>query len=215
MPLEPTMDPFRNTASGMAHSEDVQNKLPSFIFKTQMPWNGKTVYGSPFIMSGLNIQTVGWTQALRGGPALTYSEHMISPDFQTAFVGYFTQIAFFTGLMNPLTASLLYKFVLPKQGEGPSMKDMVENNYLSIYAQGVGTKGSQVEAVMYFPKCAGYLETARMVTESGLSLALEEDKLPSEGGGFYSPAYGLGSVLLKRLTDTGTYFASRLKEIEK
>jgi short subunit dehydrogenase-like uncharacterized protein len=45
--------------------------------------------------------------------------------------------------------------------------------------------------------------------ESGLCLALQEDKLPIQGGGFMSPAAGLGKVLLERLIQTGTYFASK------
>jgi short subunit dehydrogenase-like uncharacterized protein len=63
--------------------------------------------------------------------------------------------------------------------------------------------------MIYFPKDCGYYETARMVVECGLCMALEEDKLPIKGkhtGGFFTPAYGLGNVLLDRLTETGTYF---------
>jgi short subunit dehydrogenase-like uncharacterized protein len=212
LPSVPLTDPFRITAAGTVHSEPMENKLPLSILKFKMPWNGEYAYGSPFLMALVNIEAVSWTQALRGGSSLAYKEYSVNPDLKTAFVGYCQLIVFFTGLMNPITAHLIQNYVLPKPGQGPSMSDMEDKHFLSVYAQGVGTKGSQAEAVMYFPQCPGYLETARMLTESGLSLALEEEKLPSKGGGFFSPAYGLGNVLLKRLTDTGTYFQSRLKE---
>jgi short subunit dehydrogenase-like uncharacterized protein len=133
----------------------------------------------------------------------------------TAFVDYFQLIVFLTAMMNPITRYLLQSYVLPKPGEGPSMKDMEENHFLSVNAQGVGSKGTKAEAVMYFPQCPGYLETARMVTECGLSLALQENQLPSQGGGFFSPAYALGDVLLKRLTDTGTSFNIKLTKSKK
>jgi short subunit dehydrogenase-like uncharacterized protein len=203
-------DPFRNTAAGSVHTEAMSDKLPMGIFGLIAPWNGEKVYGSPFIMSLVNKQAVGWTQALRGGKALEYVEFKVSPDFKTAFVDYFQITVFLTAMMNPLTRYLLQRYGLPKPGEGPSMKDMEENHFVAVNAQGVGSKGTKAEAVMYFPKCPGYLETARMVTECGLCLALQEDQLPSQGGGFFSPAFALGDVLLKRLTDTGTYFNMKL-----
>lgn len=212
LPMDPRTNPFRNTASGVVHSEPILNSLPWSISKVQLPWNGQAAYGLPFFMAPINLEVVGWTQALREGAPLTYSEYNIAPDFKSAFLNYFALIAFFTSMMNPVSGFFLKKYVLPKQGEGPTMKDMKENYFLSVYAQGTGSNGSEAEAIMYFPRCAGYLDTARMVVESGLSLALDEDTLPSEGGGFFTPAYGLGDVLLNRLSRTGTYFATRLKK---
>lgn len=48
-----------------------------------------------------------------------------------------------------------------------------------------------------------------MLIESGLCLALEEDKLPTKRGGFMSTAAGLGDVLMERLIKTGTQFESQ------
>jgi hypothetical protein len=76
----------------------------------------------------------------------------------------------------------------------------------------VGTGGSKVESLMYFLECPAYIETARMVVESCLSLAPSKTELPSRGGGFFSPAYGVGNVLLNRLMKTGTHLTVRLKE---
>ena len=108
---------------------------------------------------------------------MAYSESQISPDFKTAFVNYVILIVFVTALLNPISGYFLHRFILPKPGEGPSMKKMEKVNFTAIYAQGKGTKGTVVESMIYFPKDCGYYETARMVVECGLSMALEEDKL--------------------------------------
>jgi hypothetical protein len=163
-------------------------------------------------MSMVNAKVVNWTQALRKGASLTYTEYALDPDNKTAFCRYFGLVAFFTALLNPITSYLLFKFVLPSPGEGPTMKKMTTESFASIYSEGVGTEGTKVESLMYFPACVGYLETARMLVESGLSMALSEEELPSDGGGFFSPAFGLGNVLLHRLTKTGTYFSVRCKD---
>jgi short subunit dehydrogenase-like uncharacterized protein len=200
--------PFRATPEGRMHTEPFSKNLPFSIKRLELPWL-ENQYGSFFVMSVVNAKVVSWTQALRQGAPLSYSECAASPDFKTAFVSYFGTIAFFTALLNPITAFLLTKFVLPAPGQGPSMEKMTNHSYGAIYAKGVGTGGTKVESLMYFSKCIGYLETARMVVESGLSLALSEDELTAKGGGFFSPAYGLGNVLLDRLTQTGTHFTVR------
>jgi short subunit dehydrogenase-like uncharacterized protein len=210
---------FRATPEGRMHTEKFSANLPFSIQRLELPWlenhpELSAAYGSPFVMSMVNAKVVSWTQALRQGAPLSYSECAASPDFKSAFVSYFGTIAFFTALFNPITAFLLTKFVLLPPGQGPSMNKMTNHSYCSIYAKGVGTGGTKVESLIYFDKCAGYLETARMVTESGLSMALSEDKLTSKGGGFFSPAYGLGDVLLDRLTQTGTKFTVRFSAEE-
>jgi short subunit dehydrogenase-like uncharacterized protein len=70
--------------------------------------------------------------------------------------------------------------------------------------------GCRAESIFYLDKDAGCLETARMMVESGLCLALQENIIPTQTGGFVSPAMGLGQVLMKRLVQTGTYFESKV-----
>lgn len=205
-------DPFRCTPQGTEHMSPVIDRLPTWISKVDLPWlPSQPSYGSFFVMSIVNRKVVSWSQALRQGAPLTYSECATNPDWKTAFTNYIGIIAFFTAILNPITGGLLYKYVLPAPGEGPNMKTMTEESFASIYAQGVGTKGSKVESLIYFNGCVGYLETARMLVESGLALALSpRDQLPSaDKGGFFSPSYGLGNALLERLMKTGTEFTIR------
>jgi short subunit dehydrogenase-like uncharacterized protein len=85
------------------------------------------------------------------------------------------------------------------------------SDFLCVHGVAIGMNGSRAESVFYLNKDAGCIETSRMVVESGLCLALQEDALPSAGmgGGFMSPATGLGNVLLDRLIKTGAYFESK------
>ncbi|CAJ1960420.1 unnamed protein product [Cylindrotheca closterium] len=211
-------EPFRCSPQGKEHTSPVTANLPSWISKVDLPWSSQPAYGSFFVMSVVNSKVVAWSQALRQGAPLTYSECAANPDWKTAFTNFFGTIAFFTAILNPITGGLLYKYVLPAPGQGPSMKTMTQDSFASIYAQGTGTKQSKVEALMYFTGCVGYLETARMLVESGLALALSpRDQLPStDNGGFFSPSYGVGTALLERLMQTGTQFTVRsLKEEER
>ena len=53
----------------------------------------------------------------------------------------------------------------------------------------------------------GYKDTARMLVEAGLSLALPSERpLKNAEGGVYTPAACQGEVLLDRLLATGTDF---------
>jgi len=162
-------------------------------------------------MAAINAQVVTRSNVLRGrSKNLQYFEGVGNPDLKTALAGLISLPLLGVCLLNPITKYVLTEFLLPKPGEGPSMDDMTNNSMLCVMGYGEGSKGTKVESIIYFPKCAGYLETARMVCESGLSLALEEDKLPTKGGGFFTPSTALGEVLLSRLVNTGTYFATKV-----
>jgi short subunit dehydrogenase-like uncharacterized protein len=82
-------------------------------------------------------------------------------------------------------------------------------DFLCVKGEAIGRNGCRAESIFYLDKDPGCLETSRMLIESGLCLALHEDKLLIKGGGFMSPAAGLGKVLLERLIQTGTYFQSK------
>jgi len=78
----------------------------------------------------------------------------------------------------------------------------MDKGYLKVTAFGKGDKGSRVASTIYFPTDPAYRDTARMLVETGLTLALDEEKL-SIGGGVWTPAC-LGEQLLERLIATGT-----------
>ena len=73
------------------------------------------------------------------------------------------------------------KFLLPQPGQGPSEKECYDY-FLRVIGYGEGSKGSMVKSVLYFPNDPGYVDTARMLVESGLSLSLEQETQKIKGG---------------------------------
>jgi short subunit dehydrogenase-like uncharacterized protein len=212
VPSAPLENPFRCRADGSKHSSAFVLDLKLYPSKITKPWDHQETWGSLFFMSIINQDVVSWSQALRGGMPLKYSEVAVNPDLKTAIVGYFQLVLFITAILNPFTKFLLRTFALPRPGEGPSMENMEKNSFLTVTTKGIGSAGSVAEAVMYFPRDAGYLDTARMVVESGLCMALHENDLPVRGGGFFPPGFALGDTLLGRLTTTGTSFYSSIRK---
>jgi short subunit dehydrogenase-like uncharacterized protein len=82
----------------------------------------------------------------------------------------------------------------------------MDAGYLNIIGYASGNKGAKVKVQFYFPTDPGYRDTARMLVESGLALALEGDKI-RVGGGIWTPAACQGEVLKDRLVATGSFFA--------
>ena len=92
--------------------------------------------------------------------------------------------------------------------------EAMEKNFMCIKGEAIGIKGNRALSVMYFPKDPACMETARMLVESGLCLALRENDLPSkDSGGFWSPAAALGDVLLERLAESGTFISSHISPV--
>ena len=169
-------------------------------------------YLGAFVMAACNVQAVKKSMALRYGDKyegkLAYTEGSSHPDFKSAFC---TQLELFMGmsvvLSAPLRAVAIALGGVPKPGQGPSKKQM-ERGWLRVHMVAEGDKGSAVESVIYYPRDAGYRDTARMLVESGLCMALQPDKIKCSGG-VMTPGYALSDLLIERLKVGGTKFASR------
>merc|ERR550514_1123776 len=121
--------------------------------------------------------------------------------------------------MNPLTLFLIEKLVT-QPGDGPDLKSMEEDYFLAVTGTARGSKGTIIQSLLYYNKDPGYLETARMLVESALCLALEEEAVSKNiaeavggttaqqqaSGGFFSPGFALRKNLLQRLVDTGCHY---------
>ena len=206
-------DPYYKKVDG-SKSRNKTKDISSQLMSKRNKDDGEEKWASPFVMSSVNSEVVKRSHALNDsldGQALTYAESVVQVGFKEAFVTWFSPIFGVTALMNPVTGFSMKK-LLPKPGEGPREKDM-KYGYLLVSGVGEGAKGSKVESELYFPSDPGYRDTARMVSEAGLCLALDSDKLPVQGGGFYSPSMAMGDALLERLCSTGCKFASRVVAI--
>ena len=100
---------------------------------------------------------------------------------------------------------LLADKVLPKPGEGPSREKREAGGFtITLVGKIAGTP--RVRGTVIGTKDPGYGETAKMLGESALCLALDSDTLPWSGGGVLTPAACMGAVLVERLRRAGMTF---------
>jgi len=75
-----------------------------------------------------------------------------------------------------------------------------------VHGYGTGENGSKLKAVLYFDDDPGYVDTARMLVETGLCLSLEKE-VQKVTGGYHTAASACGPQLLSRLIETGCSFS--------
>jgi short subunit dehydrogenase-like uncharacterized protein len=173
----------------------------------------------PFLMAAINTRVVRRTSALLGYPwgrDFRYSEAM---SFSSGPRGWLaaTRVAAGLGmLLGGLSVApvrwALSKTVLPAPGEGPS-KERRERGHFAL--RFVGTRradngsppenAEKVLATVRGKSDPGYTETAKMLGESAVCLALDGDGVAKEGG-VLTPASCMGMRLVQRLRDVGISF---------
>ncbi|EED91145.1 predicted protein [Thalassiosira pseudonana CCMP1335] len=205
-----TLDVYKRLPDGCESTFSVSSDLPVTVSPCRNPatrfvnrWCG------PFVMAAINMDVVGRSISLskHGNPTVTYREAAVQESFMDAFSMWFGTVILGTLIINPITRPLV-KRALPQPGQGPS-ETVRKEGYLCVTGYGVGAEGNVAESAMYFPHDGGYQSTARMLVESGLCLALNEDRHEMSQGGFYSPAGLMCAALLDRLVNSGTKFAIR------
>ena len=91
--------------------------------------------------------------------------------------------------------------LIPSPGQGPD-RQTLNSGYFSVEAVGrLGGKKLRAKVASNLGD-PGYKETAKMVTECALSLALEMSQCTRLTGAV-SPAAGIGEPLIRRLRDSG------------
>ena len=166
----------------------------------------------PFIMSGFNSRIVRRTNAItdhRYGIDFRYSE---VSSFKKGMTGFFRAMVMFIGLViiqiclkvRPLLWCLR-KFSLPSPGEGPS-RETRDNGFFKLELIGSMENIKKVSLTVTGDSDPGYSATAKMITESALSVLLDQDRIPKVHG-VLTPASGIGAVLAERLKDKGINFS--------
>ena len=165
---------------------------------------------APFVMSGINTRIVRRSNELLGfkyGKNFLYSE---VTSFSKGFKGYTKSLSMLIGLglmktfmsFKP-TFLFLRKFILPSPGEGPT-KNERENGFFKILLKGkVGE--NKISCIVSGDRDPGYSGTARMLSESAISVILNDQDLP-QNFGVLTPASGIGITLIKRLKNKGIVF---------
>ncbi|KAJ9443474.1 hypothetical protein DIPPA_55979 [Diplonema papillatum] len=157
-----------------------------------------------FVMARVNFEVVRRSNALSNyGEKLSYYEAHVHKAMPVALIHFFKVLIFGAVLACPPLLSIVQKF-LPQPGSGSSAEAM-DAGWLEVSCHARGTKkDAHVNGKLYFKTDPGYTDTARMLVEAGLTLALTEPaKLPGMPG-ILTPATGLGQPYVERLCSTGT-----------
>ena len=164
----------------------------------------------PFAMAGINTKIVRASNGIMNycyGKGFIYSE---SVSFKKWTIGYLKacSMTLYLGVIRlslsfkPLLAIL--KIFMPSPGQGPSRVKR-KNGFFKMHLLGISNKKERLNLFINGNSDPGYSGTAAMITESALSLILEEEKIPKNFG-VLTPASGIGGVIIKRLKDKGITF---------
>ncbi|GIR93884.1 saccharopine dehydrogenase [bacterium] len=184
---------------------------PSVSSLRSVEWDQDVgLWTAPFIMSGINTRVVRRSNELLGfkyGKEFIYTE---VTSFQKGIMGYLKSYSMliFLGLTKFLmsfkpTFWLLKNFYLPSPGEGPN-KEKRDNGFFKILLNGY-VDGNHISCTVTGDKDPGYSGTAIMLTESALSIILNNEEIPKKFG-VLTPASAIGKILIKRLKTKGIIF---------
>jgi short subunit dehydrogenase-like uncharacterized protein len=167
---------------------------------------------APFVMASINTRVVRRTNALLGYPygrKLRYHETTVLRGFSGILFGLAMSMGLGVVVASQLfgPAKRLMGTLLPKPGEGPD-KATRESGFFQLRLEAETVEGERLHAVIAGTSDPGYGETAKMLSESALCLALDEAKLPPVAG-VLTPATALGNVLVERLRAAGMTFEAR------
>jgi short subunit dehydrogenase-like uncharacterized protein len=174
-------------------------------------------YVGPFIMASINARIVRRSNALLDhayGPRFRYREVTGLGDNQGRAIA--------KGLVTTGPPALLLlagnkrigaqaeavlRRLLPKPGQGPSEKtQQAGETGFEIHAR-TSTGAHYVETV-HIDGDPGFLATALLLSQAGLSLALDQDRLPDRAG-VLTPATALDGALVDRLRSAGVTLNNR------
>ena len=175
-------------------------------------WDQNTMrWLCPFAMSGINTKIVRASNGLMNnyyGKNFQYSEVV---SFSRGLGGFTKALGMTLNLafarlaieFNPLIY-ILRKLFLPAPGQGPTREDR-ENGFFKMHLTGSSDNNKKLNLIVRGDSDAGYSGTAKMITESALSLLLEKKHIPNSSG-VLTPASGIGEIIVKRLKDKGITF---------
>ncbi len=160
-------------------------------------------YLAPFIMASINTKVVHRTNYLLGYPWKTSFLYDESMQFSKGFKGWKKALTLVSGLALfglsasfSFTRNLLEKYIVPKPGEGPSIK-LVKSGFFKVEFKGKLANEQEIKMQVTGQGDPGYGSTCKMISETAC-LLLDTDK-EKTGVGFLTPASALGHRLVQRL----------------
>lgn len=135
----------------------------------------------------------------------TYREATVQHHFVNG-INYYVWLAVLVTvlLVRPLRWVALTLGLLPSSGQGPN-REFLRMSYWIVDSVGHGSDGAKVRLRTTYRKDLGYVDTARIMVESGLCFIFGAERCESRGG-MYTPAVCFGTSLKDRLEMSGTGF---------
>ncbi|KAG5190508.1 hypothetical protein JKP88DRAFT_298840 [Tribonema minus] len=163
---------------------------------------------APFVFAGHDSKIVHRSNALLHYGPLRYRECML---FGGRVLGLVPALCVAAALnvaaallFLPPTRALLRR-ALPKAGDGPTQEQR-DSGFFWVNLEGKGADGTRVAGVVGSDHGdCGYKETAKMLSECAVTLALDGARLPARGG-VLTTASAMGAPLLERLRARGMTF---------
>ena len=159
---------------------------------------------APFVMAAINVRIVHRTNSLlndKYGNNFLYDEAMITGK---SILGGMGAAAFSAGLGGFMMAAvvppsrwLMEQTILPKPGEGPSLKAQLAGHY-DLRFVGKTDDGQEIRCKVSGDRDPGYGSTAKMLGQSAACL-VEDIAKEDKAGGFWTPASIFGSKIIGRL----------------
>jgi len=183
--------------------------------QTGVRWDPELgMWTGPFVMAAVNTRVVRRSHALRGfpfGEGFRYAEVASTGKGvgglarASVLAGGLAGFVLATGA-GPLRRTLEKR--LPSPGEGPDADARARGYFvIRLIAKGRREDGGEetVRGRVEGTSDPGYGETAKMIGEAALCLALDGDRIPEQGG-VLTPATAMGQTLLERLRVAGMTF---------
>ncbi len=202
-------DPYALNPEGERDGPDGPDLAGARFDRELGRWTG------PFVMASINTRVVRRSNAILGWPYGRDFRYAEVTGFGAGLKGRLAAIAM-AGSVGTLVAalawsptrSLLQTVALPNPGEGPDRAAREAGFFkISLHGRTTSSDGQRVEMTAHVAgdNDPGYGETAKMLGESALCLALDGADLETPGG-ILTPAACMGQRLVDRLRAAGMRF---------
>ena len=190
-------EPYALNPDGERHGPDRLDQRGAEFNAAANVWTG------PFVMAAVNTRVVRRSNALLDftyGREFRYHEATITGPGPGGRIKSFLLSAglglFLVASAFQFTRRHVLRKLLPKPGEGPSQQRR-ENGYFNLLIVGKLPDKKILRVRVKGDRDPGYGSTSKMLAESAICLALDEQAV---GGGVWTPASAMGDQLLQRLT---------------
>jgi short subunit dehydrogenase-like uncharacterized protein len=200
------VNPYSLDPGHHGHAHDDRDQLGIRWDPDLGQWTG------PFFLAGTNARVVRRSNALLDHPYgrdFRYREALETGAGATGWLkaaGVTAGTAgFFAAAAVPPIRWLLARTVLPKPGEGPSKEARESGSFTTRFVAATDGGGPRLFGAVKGMQDPGYGETAKMLTESAVCLAVDGDAIAGRGG-ILTPAASMGMRLVERLRAAGMSF---------